>query len=374
MIRRLLFFLVLIAPLTPLAWAHKPSDAYLFIVAQNEAVSARWDIALRDLDAALDLDANGDRSLTWGEIRQQLPAITRTMQEGLRVTRGGDICLLQWGGFVTERRSDGNYLVASAAAPCGASGQALAVSYRLFANFDATHRGILSATVDRAEFTAVLNPSALQPKMIGPDSGTGFATFLLDGVHHILIGWDHILFLLCLILPCVLRHDGIAWHAAPALPPVLKRIAVTVTAFTLAHSITLALAAFEVFVPPPRWVESLIAVTVMFAAVNNIVPLIRERMALMALGFGFVHGFGFANVLAELQLPRQDFAGALLAFNLGVEAGQLLIVAAALLVLYPLRNMRMYQPALLKGGSAAAFLLASIWLTERVFDLTLISA
>jgi hypothetical protein len=355
------------------AWAHKPSDAYLFIVADGAQLSARLDVALRDLDAALDLDADGNRELTWGEVTQQLPAITALVADRMRVTRGNQLCNLQWSGFVTQQRSDGNYLVASAGTACGVRGQPLAITYRLFADLDATHRAVVSATIDGQPATAVLDPGAAQAGVLNAQANSGFWSFVADGMHHILIGWDHILFLLCLILPCVLVRDGPAWQAAPRLAPVLKRIAITVTAFTLAHSVTLALAAFEIVQLPPRLIESLIAVTVVFAAINNIVPLVRERMALMALAFGFIHGFGFANVLAELSLPRERFASALLAFNLGVELGQLLIVGAALLVLYPLRGMRFYAPAILKGGSITAALLASVWLVERVFDLSILS-
>jgi hypothetical protein len=354
------------------AWAHKPSDAYLFITIQGETIEARWDIALRDLDAALDLDTNGDRDLTWGEVKQHLPAVERLMKQGLQMTRGAQQCMSPWGGFATEQRADGTYLVATTVTRCADAQLPLALRYALFAQVDVTHRGILSGSINGAPLQAVLDPTAAAPVLLDA-SQAGFASFVRDGVHHILIGWDHILFLLCLLLPCVLRRKDGRWQAAPALAPVLGRIGATVTAFTVAHSITLALAAFNVLTPPPRQIEALIALTVMFAAVNNIVPLVRERIALMAFGFGLIHGFGFANVLAELALPRERFATALFGFNLGVEIGQLLVVCAVLLVFYPLRGTRLYLPAVLKGGSAAAFALASIWLAERVFDLSIVS-
>jgi HupE / UreJ protein len=369
--KRLLFALLLCCCTS--AWAHKPSDAYVFVVADGAQLSARWDVALRDLDAALDLDTDGNRELTWGEVTQQLPAITALLAESMRIEHGNQPCDLQWSGFVTQRRSDGNYLVATASTACGARGQPFAITYRLFAELDATHRAVVSATIDGQAITSVLDPGMAQASVLSSAVSSSFWSFVADGMHHILIGWDHILFLLCLILPCVLVRDGAAWQATPRLLPVVKRIAITVTAFTLAHSITLALAAFEILQLPPRLIESLIAATVIFAAANNIVPLVRERIALMALAFGFIHGFGFANVLAELTLPRDQFASALLAFNLGVEFGQLLIVSAALIVLYPLRGMRLYTTAILKGGSITAALLASVWLVERVLDLSILS-
>ncbi|HEY5800464.1 MAG TPA: HupE/UreJ family protein, partial [Burkholderiaceae bacterium] len=146
-----------------------------------------------------------------------------------------------------------------------------------------------------------------------------------------------------------------------------------VTAFTLAHSITLSLAALGFVSLPTRVVESAIAASVMLAAANNIWPLFQGRRAWAAFGFGLLHGFGFASVLRDLGLPQGALALSLAGFNVGVELGQLAIVAVFLPLAYAARTHSYYRKAVLRGGSALIMGLALVWLIERVFDLKLIS-
>ena len=195
-------------------------------------------------------------------------------------------------------------------------------------------------------------------------------SFFLDGIHHILIGYDHILFLIaccCRRCWCARRGD---WQPVGALAAggVADGVA-SVTMFTLGHSITLALAGLKIVSLSPRLIEPAIALTIIVAAVDNIVPLLRGRRRIFTFLFGLIHGFGFANVLAELDLPVSSFVTALLEFNLGVEAGQLIIVSIALAVLLALRWRRRYPPLVLRGGSAFAVAIAAVWFVERVFDL-----
>jgi hypothetical protein len=151
-------------------------------------------------------------------------------------------------------------------------------------------------------------------------------------------------------------------------------VAKVVTAFTVAHSITLALAVLDIYNPPSRWVESLIALSVIVAAANNLHPLMTEDRWKMTFAFGLVHGFGFASVLKDLGLSRGGLVSSLLGFNLGVELGQLAVVAVVLPLAWWSRNTRFYQRWVLRGGSCVIIVLAGIWLAERVFDLKLLSA
>jgi hypothetical protein len=145
-----------------------------------------------------------------------------------------------------------------------------------------------------------------------------------------------------------------------------------VTAFTLAHSITLSLAALGVVSLPSRWVESAIALSVMLAALNNIWPLVYERRWVIAFCFGLIHGFGFASVLADLGLPQESLLIALVAFNVGVELGQLVIVGVFLPIAYTLRRTGIYQRVLVLYGSAVIALIALVWLIQRACNLQLI--
>ena len=145
-----------------------------------------------------------------------------------------------------------------------------------------------------------------------------------------------------------------------------------VTSFTVAHSITLSLAALSVISLPSRLVESTIALSVLLAALNNLKPLVAERRWAVAFAFGLIHGFGFASVLTDLGLPQGALLLALVGFNLGVELGQLAIVGAFLPVAYALRGSWFYRRLVFSGGSAAIALVAAVWLAERVFDLKLL--
>jgi hypothetical protein len=144
-----------------------------------------------------------------------------------------------------------------------------------------------------------------------------------------------------------------------------------VTAFTFAHSITLSLATLRVVTLPSRWVESAIAASVVIAALGNIFVFIEGRRWAIAFAFGLIHGFGFAAVLADLHLPREALLLALVAFNLGIEAGQLIIVACFLPVAFLLRETWFYRRASLVGGSLVIALIAAVWLAERAFDFRL---
>ena len=205
------------------------------------------------------------------------------------------------------------------------------------------------------------------------------------GVWHIWIGFDHILFLLSLLLPAVLmpkvlmskvlmpaaarQGQGQSQSIKAAFFDVLK----VVTAFTLAHSLTLSLASLHVLSLPSRWVESAIAASVVLAALNNLWPLFRGRRPVAAFVFGLIHGFGFAGVLADLGLPQSGLLLSLLGFNVGVELGQLAIVAVFLPLAFALRKTWFYRQ-LLTTGSALIVLIAALWLVERAFDLKILTA
>ena len=144
-----------------------------------------------------------------------------------------------------------------------------------------------------------------------------------------------------------------------------------VTAFTLAHSITLSLAVLGLVSLPSRVVESSIAASVLLAALNNVWPVFHGRRWMVAFAFGLLHGFGFASVLVDLGLPQGALAVALAGFNVGVELGQLTIVAVFLPLAYALRRSLFYRRAVLVGGSLLIALLAGVWLAERALDLKL---
>jgi hypothetical protein len=275
-----------------------------------------------------------------------------------------------------DEHTDGAYSVLRLAGDCPAANGDLVLGYGLLFDVDALHRSLARITLDGRVQSAVMSPQA--PKQtFTASAASGSAQlkqFFEQGVWHIWIGFDHILFLLALLLPLVLVREKGRWQAVGQFSHALREVLWVVTSFTAAHSITLSLAALGLVELPSRLVESAIAVSVVVAALNNLVPLFNHRRWMVAFGFGLIHGFGFASVLAELGLPQGALVLSLVGFNLGVEAGQLAIVAVFLPLTFLMRRTAFYRHGVLVGGSVLTILLALVWLAERALDLRLISA
>ena len=205
------------------------------------------------------------------------------------------------------------------------------------------HEDLLDASKRLAEF----------PVAARPDLAAVVRTFVLEGIHHIFIGPDHILFIVGLLL----------------LGGGIGRLLKVVTAFTVAHSLTLALATLHLLNPPSRFVEPAIALSIVAVGVENLLAARRGRdvRALLAFGFGFLHGFGFASVLADFGLPRGALGGALFSFNLGVEIGQACIV---LTVAPALAWIGRHSPRaglrVAAWGSACVIAAGAFWFVQRL--------
>jgi hypothetical protein len=357
------------------AYAHKASDSYLSLRVEGSNITGRWDIALRDLDLAIGLDANQDGQITWGEVRMRQPQVAAYALSRLSLDADGTACSASVTGHAIDRHSDGAYSVLDLAARCTRAPTRVTLDYRLLFDLDAQHRGLLRLDGGGQTRTAILSPEAAAQAFSLRETSllSQLGDYFVHGVWHIWIGFDHILFLLSLLLPAVLiRHAG-NWEPASGLSPALTDVLKVVTAFTLAHSITLSLAAVNWVHLPSRLVESTIAVSVIFAAINNMYPVVTARRWLLAFVFGLIHGFGFASVLSDLQLPRESLLTALIAFNAGVEAGQLAIVGLFIPLAWALRRSWFYSRLTIYAGSSAVLVLATVWLLERAFDIRLVS-
>ncbi|MBC8117976.1 MAG: HupE/UreJ family protein [Burkholderiaceae bacterium] len=366
------------------ACAHSTSTAYLEVDAATHGTPAlQWRVALRDLDALLNLDANGDAQLTWGEVADRSADINALAVSALSVTRGTQACALRFAAPQYVRLADVGYAQLDATAACG-GGDKLTLDYRLFENVDPSHRVLISVRGAPPRIVApgaqVELSSAARVSDSAADSAadvpSGFSGFVSSGIAHIAGGFDHVLFLLCLLLPAVLQRQRAGqtdrWIPRDNTQGALVAVIWIATAFTVAHSITLALATFGVIRIPARVIEPLIALTIVATALNNVWPVVTRRLAAVAFAFGLIHGFGFAEVLAPLSLPRAELAGALLGFNLGVEIGQIAIVAGAFVVLASLRRWSGYPRWILRLGSIVIAIVATLWFIERVFDLEIL--
>jgi len=357
------------------ALAHKPSDSYLTLETLGTHVDGRWDIALRDLDNAIDLDPDGDGAVTWGELSARATEVTSTALGHLALAADGAPCPITTRGLRVASHSDGTYAVIDFDAACPAAARALTVTYTLFFDIDPQHRGIVRIDDGAGTRTAIFGPRERQQIFERTElrrmHQLGAAIRL--GIEHIFRGIDHLCFLVALLLPSVLvRRGHSGWEPVPHLRPALIDVLKIVTAFTLAHSITLTLSALEVLRLPSRLVESGIAASVVVAALNNVYPLLAEDRWAAAFALGLLHGFGFSATLMDLGLPRQNLALTLFGFNVGVEIGQMCVVAAFVPLAYVARRTWFYRRVGLVGGSLAIAGVAGLWLVERAFAVTLL--
>ncbi len=188
------------------ALAHKPSDAYLTIVRDGAALEGRWDVALRDVEVAIGLDADGDGAITWGEVRARQDAIDAYVLSRLAVRTGGNACALRATAHSIDTHTDGAYVVITLAGDCDEAAPTLAIDYRLLFDVDPTHRGLLNY-VERGETRSAILSADAPAAIVGGDTGGVLAQigqYVHEGVRHIWTGFDHMLFLLSLLLPAVL--------------------------------------------------------------------------------------------------------------------------------------------------------------------------
>ena len=376
------------------AYAHKPSDSYLSINVYNQAsitqnsankkvLSGQWDIALRDLDFAIGLDANANSEITWQEVLTQEKAIFAYALARLTIDNNQQKCSIAPQKMLIDNHTDGAYAVIKFSIDCPNAINKLTFNYALFSNIDPSHRGLLKINYfvndhqnapQNITKTAIFGPdNPIQTFAIGtPNRFAEFKDYVLEGVWHIWIGFDHILFLVSLLLPAVLIYSAKKWQAQQAFKTTFFDVLKVVTAFTFAHSITLTMATLQVIELPSRWVEATIAASVILAALNNLFPMFTKNRWLVAFVFGLIHGFGFAAVLADLGLQQGALMVALVGFNVGVEIGQVLILSVFIPLAFAIRNTWFYKNIVFYGGSIVIALIACVWFAERALNLNLL--
>ncbi|MBC7683266.1 MAG: HupE/UreJ family protein [Ferruginibacter sp.] len=371
------------------AWAHKGSDAYLDVRQHDQALTLQLSVAVKDLDLLIPVDANADGQVTWAEVQTATPAALALLQSHTGLDSSQPSCTLHWTFDGMEARSDGAYLRATSPAACP-PGTALGLRYTLFKNEDSNHRLIVTGHLDDRDLLATAAPQQAVPLVLRQAVATpprGIAATVWDylslGMHHLLQGYDHMAFLLALVLPLQLRLDLLPRPSGERAGltggrPSTARISATagrspwwsllrtITAFTVGHSITLALATFGWTEASPRWVEPAIAASIAFTALLNIYPVRALRPERLALVFGLVHGYGFAGLLIEAAAPAGLLPWALAGFNLGVEAGQLTAVTAWVLLSQVVVRQPWYGSVVVRGGSTLLVALATYWFWLRV--------
>lgn len=367
--RRLVCLLVGLAVLALArpALAHRMSLGYVRVdVAADGEATLAVQLSSRDLYEVLGLDR--DRDATDGEITGGAARLLAYVTPRLAVAADGAPCPLSPGGVDVVTQTD-RFARVTLRAACPARPRVLTLEYDLFFELDPAHTALVELHAgDEVVRRELGEASARLEWTLGHDApDLGLGGFVRSGVHHIFTGFDHLAFLVSLLLVVVLAPGGGPRPLRAALTEVLA----TVTAFTVAHSATLIAAALGWVRLPSALVESAIAASIVFVAVENLVRRSYPRRFRLAFVFGLIHGVGFASMLAPL-LPPSGVVAPLLCFNLGVELGQLAVVAVVLPILALGARHPRYRLIGVQVGSGVLGALGLVWLIERVFDVTLL--
>ncbi len=359
-----LFLWALFAPAP--AEAHNPGISRVEVALGEDAVAADMTFSRREFESlvAIDRDHNGAvTAAEWVTARQRIDALAPRLFE-IRV----DGMLVSGTGRVM-RLDDSDALHIALDYPAIVA-PALQLRSPLLAQLAPGHRQHLVVNTTQQEAATHYLLDARHPEVVVPrlgSAGTQWWRFVREGAVHIWLGFDHLLFLVSLLLPSVLSYSRLAWRSIDRLLPALREMIKVITAFSVAHSITLGLAVTGLAVLPSRLVESLIAASVVTVALNNVYPALALHRWSVAFWFGLVHGLGLAGVLNEIEISRQMLLPLLLSFNIGVEIGQCVIVLLFFPLAFCIRRTAFYSHCLMRYGSMAIALTGFLWLGQRVW-------
>jgi HupE / UreJ protein len=371
------FGALLLSSVASLLQAHQLSTAYLVGEFSDTGIfTGQWQLRLYDLEQAIGIDTDADGKLRWQELKNRSEAVTEYLEKNIAFARASKNC--SWvieSEWQVDTHFNEGYLVVPVRAQCALAGD-ITLNYNAFFNEDSQHKLLFTLT-SHANAKNASGFTSNSPRILSDSSrsltfneknGSRFATFkefIAQGAVHIWVGFDHILFLISLLFSCVLIRRNNRWVANDNLRDIIINSTWIVTAFTLAHSLTLTATAMNWIHLPSRWVEVSIAITVALAALNNIFPLVL-RLGWLTFCFGLIHGMGFAGALGELGLPADQQVVTVLAFNVGVELGQMVIVFLVLPLLIFARKFAGYIRYGVTGLSAVIVFVAVYWILQRL--------
>jgi len=362
--------------------AHELSSGYLTLNAGEEnTYSGELLLKPDDIGQVAGLDTNGNGALTWGEIHQNQPLLERYITKVLSIRVDDSPCEINLSMPNIRSVSGDSYLVSPIQVMCESDGT-LGIHYDGIFEHSPTHKLLVNVNLadqsgsrlqsssksssDNTSVTSVLDTDS---RSVTFDASTTsltalFISLVYEGVWHIFIGIDHILFLVATLLTVNLVREQKQWQKEPSTSRILKHTVILVSAFTLAHSITLTATALNFIALDSRLVELGIAISVLLTALNNIYPLI-VRLGIITFAFGLLHGMGFASVFADLNAQSNNLVLSVAAFNIGVEVGQLAIVAVLLPLLLWLRHFAFYAKTLMPLLSSVIAIIAINWTIQR---------
>jgi hypothetical protein len=358
------------------AGAHRLGESYVFLQVHADRVDGRFEVSTTDLNRGLRLTGTGGE-ITKASLDQHAELLKEYFREHVTIADARGPLAIRFADVDYSEVRGGNVML-----PFGLEGlegvpDRLSFDYSVLFDEEPGHRGFLiiehnwatGTFANEAGISAVFSPSSRRQSLDIQSGGRlrGFLAVMRLGIEHIWMGLDHVVFLVALLLPAVLRRENGRWEPVDRFRPALINVLKVVTAFTVAHTLTLSLAALGVIHLPSRLVESAIAVSVAIAAADILFPLLHRRVWLVVFFFGLFHGFGFAGVLEEMGVLTENLGLSLFGFNLGVEIGQVVIVSAVFPVLFLVRGLWAYRRLAVQAAAVAMIVIASGWIYERAF-------
>jgi hypothetical protein len=358
--------------------AHKLDQSYLYLQISEDRVTGRFEIALVDLNRNLDLDGTG-HGISPNTLDEQIGAIQDYLLEHVTIADSHGPLTIEFAGHTLLKAHGWYVLLRFNLEGRDEVPELLTIDYSVLFDEAPDHRGFLlvehnwatGTFANENQASLVFTPDARRQDFEITSSGRwrGFVAIVKLGIDHIVTGYDHVMFLAALLLPAVLRREDGRWQPVDRFAPAVWNSVTIVTAFTVAHSLTLSLAAVGLVRLPERPVEVAIAVSVGAAAVNLLVPIFRGRVWAVVFAFGLFHGFGFAGFLSKLGVLGENVGLSLLGFNLGLAIGQVAIAVVLVPALYLIRNVAWYRRRALPAAAVVMILFAGAWVVERSLGL-----
>ncbi|MFK7692618.1 HupE/UreJ family protein [Paenibacillus sp. HJGM_3] len=352
-----LLCMILLGLLAPAADAHSNnSEGFSTIVVKQDAIDYELQLDLIELNHAIDMGINENESTDTGKMGQIVDArkndIAKYLNDRLKLYADS----LPIEGEVLDTSvttvNDRPFVILNLSFPVNGMPESLIVNYNVFFDeSDPSHANLAKVLLNGEQQEFVFSYEVRDLKIGEITFLSKARQFLSLGMKHIFTGYDHILFVISLLFGA----------------RTIKHILSLVTAFTLAHSLTLVLATLEIVTLPGRLVESAIALSIIYVALQNIFNPDSKHHPLIAFAFGLIHGFGFAGILAEMRLDGGHMATTLLFFNVGIEIGQILIVSLIFPILVLLKqkwNVRWVVP----GVSTGVLVFGFVWFVQRAFQ------
>ena len=373
----LTFFCVVTFLMQSPVYGHNLGQSYTYLKIYDDKITGRFEIILDDLNRALSKDMP-NTLITKETLDEHLSEVHQYFKTHVLFKADGKPLPFEFTGIDTLKAKKKLFILLEFnLTEEKATPDVIDVDYSVMFDVDPSHTGMV--LIEQYWRGNIFN-NEMSPSLVFSSSNRsqqldlsnytmlrGFAGIVKLGIKHIWLGIDHVLFLIALILPAAMFRRERYWEPVTEFRSALFYVVKIVTLFTIAHTMTLSLAAFKVVDLPPRVVESVIAISIAAAALDILFPVFKNKIGWVVFIFGLFHGFGFASVLAHLGVLGEHMALSLFGFNLGVEIGQIAVILVIFPVLYMIRKYAFFPKIILRFGAITLIMLSAFWFVERAF-------